>query len=70
MEKCIKCENEDMSVEYQAEGFNVAYTNNPSINKFRRNNTSYNYDKVITEHLIYTCKTCGYRHATKCKDSL
>ena len=71
MEECKKCgAKNSFKVEYEPEGvFRPFERSIHNINLFMRNDTYYQTDRVKKEHLIYTCKTCGYREAQKCKDS-
>lgn len=71
MEKCIKCNSNEIGVEYFKVGKFILwgdsrYPENRS--RFMRDDNYYTKDKVKEEHLVYTCKSCGYETATVTKD--
>lgn len=69
MDSCKKCGGNDMHVVFEPEGKEQTYNRGiDGVEKFMRNDTYYYYDKVKTEHLIFTCKRCGYKAAENCKD--
>ena len=68
MEKCIKCEHEELKVRYYQEGETDAYRSIGNREQFMRNDSYYVQDKVKKEHLVYTCQRCGYQKAEHCKD--
>lgn len=68
MEQCPKCGSNEKSVFYRAEGTQMYYNLGvDGYEKFMRNDSYYQYDRVKKEHLVHTCKTCGYKVATECK---
>lgn len=70
MENCPKCNNDQNSVEFQpcgkSERFNRLID---GIKKFMKDDSYYSSDTVKIEHLIYTCKNCGYQVAEPTKDA-
>lgn len=71
MEKCKKCNSEDIGVSFQPEGLTTSWGRKiDGVEKFMRNDDYFYQDQIKKEHLIYECKTCGYRIAENCKDTL
>lgn len=69
MESCKKCNSSEIKVKFEAKGEHKPYERKiEGVTQFMRNDTYYYQDEVREEHLIYTCETCGYRKAEKCKD--
>lgn len=70
MEKCPKCNGVEISVEYQPEGKSEKFNRLlDGVKAFMKNDTYYHSDTVKKEHLIFTCKNCGYQKAEPTKDA-
>lgn len=68
MEKCKKCGQSDISVKFMHEGAKVYWSEHNEIknlDQFTKNDTYYSSDRITKECLVYKCKTCGYKEATK-----
>ncbi len=69
--ECIKCGGFDVNVKYKPvedEGYTRNGTDNvDNVNEFvKRYSEEYTYYDTIKEHLLCTCKICGYKYAEKC----
>ncbi len=72
MEKCPKCESKEFSIKYHKDGEQVYFSDVSKVNnrkRFMRNDNYYSKDEVDIEHLVHSCKTCGYKVASETKDS-
>jgi len=59
MTSCPKCRNEPMGVDYIAEGEEIPMSKALSTQVQFLDKSEF-LPVVIQEHLVYTCRTCGY----------
>jgi|GEM_PF-7110008 len=72
MEKCPKCNSEEIKVKFRHEEEKVYWSEHKEVknlSKFTRNDDYYAADSVETEFLQYRCENCGYKEAKKTKDN-
>lgn len=72
MEKCPKCNGKDISVRYFREDDPIYWVDSNSVAdrwQFMISKKHYEMDRVKKEHLVFTCKECGYEQATETKDN-
>jgi len=74
MTQCPKCSNNDISVEYIKPKTVLKIGLIPFQDKFTKTLEEGRAKHIVsqckTEHLVYTCNTCGYRQAEETLDNL